>query len=85
MNADQRGGRPGWLVRILVLQSLYVKREHVPTHGSYQALDPDGTVRYSHLGAVTEPVVIHSIIGAVTTAAARAIEGRDHYETALAP
>lgn len=45
-------------------------------------IDADGRVGYSHLGAVTEPVVIDSILNAAATAAARALEGRPNYETA---
>ena len=44
--------------------------------------DADGRVGYSHLGAVTEPVVIDSILNATATVAARALEGRPNYETA---
>ena len=45
-------------------------------------IDAAGRVGYSHLGAVTEPVVIDSILSAVTTAAARVLESRPNHETA---
>ena len=45
-------------------------------------IDAEGRVGYSHLGAVTEPVVIDSILSAAATVAARALEGRPNYQTA---
>ena len=39
-------------------------------------IDADGRVGYSHLGAVTELLVIDSIINAATTVAARVLAGR---------
>ena len=38
-------------------------------------IDADGRVGYSHLGAVTDPLVIDSILSAATTAAAEVLEG----------
>jgi peroxiredoxin len=45
-------------------------------------IDADGRVGYSHLGAVTEPLVIDSILNAATTVAARVLEGRPNAATA---
>ena len=45
-------------------------------------IDADGRVGYSHLGAVTEPVVIDSILNAAATVAARALESRPNYKVA---
>ena len=45
-------------------------------------VDAEGKVGYSHLGAVTDPVVVDSILNAAATAAARALEGRPNYEAA---
>ncbi len=45
-------------------------------------VDAEGRVGYSYLGAVTEAVVIDSILNAAATVAARALEGRPDYETA---
>ncbi|KPJ92371.1 MAG: hypothetical protein AMS18_07540 [Gemmatimonas sp. SG8_17] len=39
-------------------------------------IDPDGRVGYTHLGAVTEPVVIDSILSATARVAARATDDR---------
>jgi peroxiredoxin len=45
-------------------------------------IDADGRVGYSHLGAVTDPLVIDSILNAATTVAARVLVGRPNAATA---
>jgi len=45
-------------------------------------IDADGRVGYSHLGAVTDPVVIDSILDAVATVAAPAVVARPDSATA---
>jgi len=45
-------------------------------------VDGDGKVSYARIGAVTDPVVIDSILNATATVAAHVLEGPPNYETA---